>query len=51
MSGISRHFGNTGHFDDLSDSIALPTEPVRKTRQKGMTQKKLRERLPSSAMA
>lgn len=45
MSGISRHFGNTEHFDDQADSIALPTEPARKPRQKGMTQKKLRERI------
>jgi hypothetical protein len=45
MSGASRNVGRAGHFDDLSDAITLPTEPMPKPRQKGMTYEKLRERI------
>ncbi|WP_228893931.1 PDDEXK family nuclease [Pseudoduganella aquatica] len=45
MSGASQNVGHTGHVDDLSDAVALPTEPVPKPRQKGMTYEKLCERI------
>jgi len=43
MSGASRNVGRTGHFDEQSNPVALPAEPVPKPRQKGMTYEKLRE--------